>query len=324
MVLDDKDSNGSSKVAAGLINPVTGRRYAYSWMIEEMMSFALESYTELGNYLDTALIQPRSIIDFFPTPQSRINFIERLTANDTYLHSFPDQNHFNQYFNYEFGCGEIRPAYTVHLQFLLEAWGSKLEDMGALRNEKFELEQLDVQKEGIAYKDITASRIVFCEGVAAIRNQWFDLLPFSPNKGEVLIIECEGLTREHVYKKGMMLVPLPGDNLYWLGSSYQWEFEDEHPSEKFYDLSVALLNGWLKKPYRIISHKSAIRPATLERRPFVGFHPLYENIGILNGMGTKGTSLAPFFAHQLVQHIIHQFPITPEADVKRFSRILSK
>jgi glycine/D-amino acid oxidase-like deaminating enzyme len=62
----------------------------------------------------------------------------------------------------------------------------------------------------------------------------------------------------------------------------------------------------------------------VERRPFVGFHPIHTNVGILNGMGTKGTSLAPFFAYQLVQNLVHSFPITEEADISRFSRILSK
>ncbi len=122
----------------------------------------------------------------------------------------------------------------------------------------------------------------------------------------------------------MCWAPLPVQNTYWLGSNYQWEFEDVGPSENFYKSGVELLNHWLKKPYRILAHKAAVRPATLERRPFVGFHPLHANVGILNGMGTKGTSLAPFFAHQLVQNIVYNFPIAAEADLKRFSRILSK
>jgi hypothetical protein len=53
-------------------------------------------------------------------------------------------------------------------------------------------------------------------------------------------------------------------------------------------------------------------------------HPNHPSIGILNGMGTKGTSLAPFFANQFVQHLVHNLPIADEADVKRFSRILTK
>ncbi|HZF65960.1 MAG TPA: FAD-dependent oxidoreductase, partial [Chitinophagaceae bacterium] len=80
----------------------------------------------------------------------------------------------------------------------------------------------------------------------------------------------------------------------------------------------------LKVPYKIVDHKAALRPSTLERRPFVGFHPQHPSVGILNGMGTKGSSLAPFFAHQLVQNICFGSPITDEANVQRFSRILSK
>jgi len=67
-----------------------------------------------------------------------------------------------------------------------------------------------------------------------------------------------------------------------------------------------------------------LRPATLERRPFVGLHPLYPNVGILNGMGTKGCSLAPFFAKQLTGLLVSNTAIEPDADIKRFSRILSK
>lgn len=73
-----------------------------------------------------------------------------------------------------------------------------------------------------------------------------------------------------------------------------------------------------------MDHVSAVRPATLERRPFVGFHPLYNQIGILNGMGTKGCSLAPYFASQLKVNLTQGRPINPEADINRYSRILGK
>jgi hypothetical protein len=47
-------------------------------------------------------------------------------------------------------------------------------------------------------------------------------------------------------------------------------------------------------------------------------------VGILNGMGTKGCSLAPYFAYQLVQNITQGSPIRPDADIRRFSGILSR
>ena len=43
LIIDDNNENASSKIAAGIINPVTGRRYAYTWMIDEVMTFAVQT-----------------------------------------------------------------------------------------------------------------------------------------------------------------------------------------------------------------------------------------------------------------------------------------
>jgi hypothetical protein len=46
-------------------------------------------------------------------------------------------------------------------------------------------------------------------------------------------------------------------------------------------------------------------------------------MGIFNGMGTKGCSLAPFFASQLTEHLCQQKALDPEVDIRRFTKILS-
>ena len=324
IVIDDGAANSASRISAGIINPVTGRRYVTTWMIEELIDFAKLTYHQLGETLGQPLWQAKTIIDFFPSAQMRNAFVERIIEDDTYIHSYPDQNHFNTDFSYDFGCGEIRPAYTVLVQQLLLGWEKKLEEKKVLWKEKFVADAVDVQEKKVCYKDIKANHIIFCDGIASANHPLFTLLPFSPNKGEALIIECASLNRDHIFKKGLMLTPLPEENLFWVGSNYQWEFTDDQPSEAFYKSTDALLQSWLKQPYKILEHKAGVRPATLERRPFVGFHPAFPNVGILNGMGTKGASLAPFFAHQLAQKLIHDVPISPEADVHRFSRVLSK
>lgn len=324
LVVDDNADGTASKAAAGVINPVTGRRYSITWMIEDLMGFAKIAYKELGEYLGETLLLKKSIIDFFPSPQMRNAFVDRITENDTYLHTYPDQNSFNLHFNYDFGCGEIQPAYIVNVPALLMLWRKRLAELKVLRDEKFNRDNLAISPEGVTYRDIAAGKIIFCDGIAAAEHSPFSMLPFAGSKGEALIIECEGLPSSHIFKKGMMLAPLATPNQFWLGSSYQWEYEDGQPSEAFYKGATSLLDAWLKLPYKVLSHKAAIRPSTLERRPFVGFHPVQPAVGILNGMGTKGASLAPFFAHQLAQHVVHGFPLAPEADVHRFSRILSK
>jgi len=324
LVLDDERPNTATAAAAGIINPVTGRRYVYTWMIDTIMPFAIDTYQQMGAVLQVEAVQQKSIIDFFPSPQMREAFTTRLTEDDTFLHSFPDQNHFNQYFNYDFGCGEIRPAYSVSLGLLVAAWRQFLLQKKLLLTETFDKAALQLKEDGVQYKEITAAKIIFCDGVESARNPWFSRLPFSLNKGEALLIRCPELTNQYIFKKGLMLTPLLVQHTFWVGSNYQWEFENEHPSEAFYNNTKSHLQSWLKVPFEVLAHKAAVRPATLERRPFVGLHPHFPALGILNGMGTKGSSLAPFFAYQLAQHLVYHFPITDEADVKRFSKILAK
>jgi glycine/D-amino acid oxidase-like deaminating enzyme len=324
LIIDNNKVDSSSKVAAGIINPITGRRYVTTWMIDEVMPFAIDTYRSLESYLQASFVYEKSIIDFFPSPQMLNAFVERISENDTFLHSYPNQNQFNQFFNYDFGCGEIRPSYSIHLSALLELWRQQLEEWNAVKEEQFLPADLQIDHDHIRYHNITAQKIIFCDGVGAASSPWFRLLPFAPNKGEAMIIEAEGLYNGHIFKRGLMLAPLPGPGLFWVGSNYQWEFADDKPSEHFYKQTSNLLHNWLKVPFKIVDHKAAIRPATVERRPFVGFHPHFPVIGILNGMGTKGTSLAPFFANQLTQHLVHGLPIADEANVHRFSRILSR
>lgn len=323
IVIDEGTGSSASKVAAGIINPVTGRRYVASWMIEELIPFVKQAYGDLETYLETKLLVQTGIIDFFPSPQMRDAFVNRVTENDTYLHSYPDQNDFNPYFNYDFGCGAIRPVFMVQVQLLLQAWQQQLKQKSLLLAERFNAAQLTHTKQGVAYNGITAEKIIFCEGSDALQNPWFGLLPFSAVKGEALIIETETLPIHHIYKKGFMLAPLPQAHQFWVGSNYQWEFATNAPTPQFLEHTMLHLKQWLKMPFKVLDHKAAIRPATIERRPFVGLHPVHSNIGILNGMGTKGTSLAPYFAHQLAQHLVYGFPIMNEANINRFSRILS-
>ena len=324
LVIDDNNMNSPSNVAAGIINPVTGRRFVYTWMIDTLVPFALSAYKEMGELLGNGFIKQKDILDFFPSSQMLDAFATRVTENDTYLHSYPDQNDFNAFFNYDFGCGRIGPCYTVDTANLLLIWRTYLKGKNLLLEETFDVAGFEIKEETVEYGSITAERIVFCDGLESMKYEWFNLLPFSPNKGEVLIIESPDLPPDYIYKKGLMLAPLFRPGIYWVGSSYQWEFEHPGTTPQFLTNTKAALDTWLKLPYKIVDHKAAVRPATLERRPFVGFHPLHKKLGILNGMGTKGTSLAPYFANQLTQNIVSGASIMPQADVKRFSRILAK
>ncbi len=324
LVIDNNFKNAPSRIAAGIINPVTGRRHATVWLVDELLPFAWKAYTELGQALGIPVISQKKIIDFFPSAQMRLSFRQRVDEKADYVHISKEENTFRSLFNYDLGFGEIDPVYTVYLENILPAWRKQLQEKKLLLEEEFVLSELQVKKEEIRYRDIIAKKIIFCDGPSCAANPWFEKLPFAHNKGEALTLQINDLPTGNIYKRGLTLAPLADAGHWWIGSAYEWEFTDADPTEAFRSKVGSLLKEWLKLPFEIIDHFASLRPATLERRPFVGLHPIQSNIGILNGMGTKGCSLAPFFAKKLSDHLLHGMPITPEADIKRFSKTLAR
>jgi glycine/D-amino acid oxidase-like deaminating enzyme len=346
IVIDEERPLTASKAAAGLINPVTGRRIVTTWMIDELLPFAQDAYRQIGAALGISCMEPAGLVDFFPTTQMRVAFLRRYEGDPSYLQLPADEHSWDTIFRYELGYGVISPCYLVNLPALLAASRKRMRERGVLLEERFDLKALVVEKRPggldtggteaeriekgrVHYRDISAGRVIFCDGIESAASPYFSRLPFAPNKGEALIVEIPELAGDFrspadtVFKKGISLAPWK-EGLYWVGASYEWAFDHPDPTEAFRKKTEALLQEWLKVPFRTVEHLASVRPATLERRPFVGFHPLYPAVGILNGMGTKGCSLAPYFANQLVQAITQGNPIRPDADIRRFNGILSR
>lgn len=353
ILIDEPKPYTASKAAAGIINPVTGRRIVKTWMIDELIPFLQDAYSRLGAELGQTFLEQQDMVDFFPTPQMRLAFMKRYEEDKQYLQLPENEHAWDEYFRYDFGYGVISPCWLVDLPALLAAWRKRLQDRQTILEERFDQAELIVEAaassatgthiHGVRYKDIHASRLIFCDGVASFTNPYFSLLPFAPNKGEALIIEIPGwpvgsentavpslgnrpspgMPQNTVFKKGITLAPWQ-NGYWWVGSSYEWSFDHGNPTEAFRKKTESILQDWLKLPFRTVEHIASVRPATLERRPFVGFHPRHPAIGILNGMGTKGCSLAPWFASQLVQNIKDGTGIQADADVRRFTGVLKR
>ena len=324
MVIDNEAPFTASRIASGVINPVTGRRVVKTWMIDEIMNYAADAYKAFEEAHNTKIISETNILSFHATQQMKDAHDTRLPNQLDYLHIPENESQWEAYFNYRFGITEVSPSWLVDMpSFVLHARETFIKNNSYLKDD-FKWEDCIITNDYVEYKGIKASTIICCDGAACAEdNPYFTLLPYAKNKGEVLILSIPDLPRNHIYKQNITITPWK-DDLFWVGSSYEWNFSDDKPSATFRIKTELQLQQWLKLRYSVREHISALRPANLERRPFAGIHPHHPRVAILNGMGTKGCSLSPFFANQLTQHLVHGTPITPEADVNRFTKVLAR
>ena len=70
--------------------------------------------------------------------------------------------------------------------------------------------------------------------------------------------------------------------------------------------------------YKISSHEAAYRPSTYDRKPILGVHKKYNNIFILNGLGSRGILHAPYLSKELISYIFYGKEINPEININRF------
>ncbi len=322
IVIDEVKQHTASKIASGLINPVTGMRMAKAWMIDELLPAARAMYQAFEQETGATVLQPIDIIDFHKSEKDREIFRNRTQQYREYLSSGVAENEFSPYFRFDHGVGKINGSCLVDIKSLIETWRSKLLAADCLIDDVFDYVQLKIIAGKVYYKDMEAEKIIFCDGASGVQNPFFSVLPFALNKGQVLIAEIDGLPREHVFLHGLKVAPWE-NNLYWVGSSFEWTFTDDQPSPAFKEKTESELKTKLKLPFKIVAHWAAVRPATANRYPLVGLHPRHPEVGMFNGMGAKGCSQAPFFAEQFTRHLVNGTSLAHDVDIALKERLFT-
>jgi glycine/D-amino acid oxidase-like deaminating enzyme len=325
IVIDKENPQSASNIAGGLINPVTGRRVVTTWLAEALIPFVWNEYNALGKLLNMECINKKNILVFPTAPDLMNAFTERMKNGNGFIKT-PSitKETLYQHVNFPFDVFEIDPCYVINMRDLLQSFRSYLHAKNILLNEWFDESQLVFKADHIQYKNISAKKIVYADGIQSAASSYWNKLPFVLNKGEAFLFETDGLNALYTYKFGHLTLAYLNKNIWWAGSSNELEFTSAEPSQNFKERTVATLKSILKIPFAVKEHVSAVRSATVERRPFVGPHPIYKLLAILNGMGSKGCSLAPWFAKELADNLTSETPIDPSADVQRFARLLSR
>lgn len=317
-VVDQYRPNTPSKVAAGLINPITGRKFLKSWKIDQLLPFAKQTYQEIDALLNLNCITERPIIRAIESVEAENDWLSRC-GDPSYLEHINDDVDFSVFeeaIQPARAYGEVKTAFQVNIKQLTDAFRKHLQEAGNLLAENFDYRALRIRNQ-LHYREQPYDGIIFCEGNLAKENPYFNYLPFFGDKGEMLIIRIPGKKFPKSLKQQIFLLPIKED-LYWVGATYERNYQNAAPSDQGKAFLTQKLDQLLRVPYEIIDHQAAIRPTVRDRRPFIGTHPKHPHLHLFNGMGTKGTSLAPFWAKAFVNYLEGNAPLAPEVDIKRY------
>jgi glycine/D-amino acid oxidase-like deaminating enzyme len=308
-IIDNPDIPSSSKVAAGIYNPVTGKRLIKTWLADEIFPFLENFYPQLEQELNAKFFFPMQLFHPFPDVATQKFFKSDHIPEDFFdFCSLEFENsHRAEIVNSTLGGITMKQAGWVDLKVMLSAFRAYFLERNVLIETTFIPENTN---------DIT----IFCEGYNGKSNRYFSYLPFNPVKGEIVDIEIQNLDLQEIINQGVFVIPL-GENIFRLGATYKWDVLDFVPSVEGATILTGKFKKLMKPDMRILSQQAGVRPATKDRRPFLGMHPEIENVGIFNGFGSKGVSLAPFFGKQFVDFLIHKKELHPEVNINRFASL---
>lgn len=321
VVMDDANPRSSSNVAAGIVNPITGRNFVKSWRIDELIPCARETYRELEALLGVSFFRERKVFRALSNKGEENDWLGRtaLPEYKPYLgEDEPVEPWMDKLKKPAGGYGLVLQGAQVGASTLISAYRQMLQREHSFYEAVFDANQLHLSSEQIRYGEFSARCIVFCEGYRAKYNPLFPHLPIKGDKGQVLIARIPGLNLGDLVKQDVFFVPL-GEDLYWIGATYEHVFEDELPTEAATQKLIQQLENQLLIPFEVLESRSAVRPTVKDRRPLLGQHKEWPNVFVFNGLGTKGSSLGPFWARHFTHFLLGQSALDPAVDINRFA-----
>jgi hypothetical protein len=325
MVFDQPAHNRASAVAAGLFNPVTGKRNVKSWETDKLFPYLFQFYSEAEQFLGRRFFYPQPVYRPFVSieeqnewmAQSESPGIKKIVEN-----IFTSSVYGSQTYD-EFGGIRIKQAGYLDTNGFMGAVRNYLLSEDGFIESIFDAGDVAISVDKIKYQNTVARGIVFCEGAASKKNPIWSWVPITPLKGETLSISLAEKP-DVIFNRGVYIVPSGENNTYLVGATYRPGDQSDGVTDGAKSELVEKTNGLLRIPYKIHNQNWGIRPSTHDRRPILGAHPAHENVFIFNGLGTKGVSLAPYFSKVMTDRLAGHTEIQKEANIERYKSLYSK
>lgn len=322
-VLDDGHRTASSRVAAGLINPLAGMRFNAAPETGVWLEQLRRSYGGIADALHTRpYLHEVPMQRLLRSPEQR-RFLERQQRNPAAA----------AYLGRPFGPGQADPGIRaphggfeqhatgfVDLPRLLDDLRDWLQGQAAYARQTIDHAAIGIQETHIRLGGHQARQIVFCEGYRMLDNPWFGDLPLQPDQGEMLRLASQRPLCHHIINGAHWLVPL-GDGHYRFGATHEHQRIDGRPSTQGREQLLQGLRQLLQdhSGIEIEAHAAGVRPATRDRQPLVGTHPRLRRLHLFNGFGARGALSIPWYATRMADYLLDGRPLPEKADIARLS-----
>jgi glycine oxidase len=319
LVVEGRLPYSASAVAAGILNPVTGKRLAKSWRADRFLRCARKTYQEWESLLGKTFFKETRVLRLFKDEEEQKVWKRKkeLIEYKDFLGRRYQPGEFKDSLKDCQGSFEILKAAILDVQTFLQAAKDLFASEGCLRENNIDHDDISIANNIAKYSGKLYHKVIFCEGFRVDDNPWFQSIPMESSQGEIQTVMANTPLPEGILNCGKWLRPL-GDRLFQAGSTHKWDNMYSDPKkENDNEIQDGMKNILHQLPV-LLHRRTGIRPASKDRKPVLGFHPQNSCLGILNGFGAKGAMMGPWMAKHLSDVIQEVTQIDPELDVQRY------
>ncbi len=314
-------SQKSSRVAGGLFNPVILKRFTLAWQGCKHIEEAVPFYKNIEAKLQQSFVTRLPILRRFNSIEEQNAWFE--ACDKPFLNRFLSLDlirNTNPALDIPYQFGKVEHTGRVNIEEMLSSYVRYLKTNNNFVNASFEYNKVIVKEDGVEYDGIKAKNIVFAEGFGVKSNPFFKYLPLYGNKGEYILIKSKALKLQEAIKSSIFIIPLRED-VYKVGATYNDQDKSSEVTKAAREELREKLERFMHVEYEIIDQVAGIRPTVKDRKPLIGTHPEYQNIHILNGLGSRGILISPTVAKELYMSIEQRISLDQEIDIRRFDAL---
>jgi glycine oxidase len=291
--LVDRGTGGSSRVAAGMLNPITGKNFEPSWRIAEFLPEAVAFYAEVENSTRRRVWYPFPVLRLAGSEKEWRKIVSKLDSPEVA----------------PWIAGEVQPP-PGWLGAVELRGGGRLDTRAFLDGSRDFFKSLGCFQLG----DDSSLDAVRCDGAVGLMTGRYG--PHRCAKGEILTVRATGWDEQHIrIGAGGWLIP-QGRGLFRVGSTYEWNELNELPTAAGRLRVEEIARRLGGEAFEVVSHETGVRPILRRSQPFIG--PLSGGGWMLNALGSKGALYAPGIARRLAEWLIDGTEPEPDVDIREF------